>query len=159
MKVLFSTPGQICLDRSFLPKQPLPNAVKGLIVRLFRGFCRNVGQIAVEVFLAPNLLSLCGCQGLCWLHIAKTFDSDMEIQQICNPSGQHSSCQLYLPSLSDNLLILLQITLNRFLHGFGIQWIHLCFICCYQLNCWDNSIGNVALLLSHSASDIGAVIH
>ena len=59
----------------------------------------------------------------------------------------------------DGLLILLKIPLNCLFHSFCIQRICLCLISCNQLNCGDDSICNIILLLGHGTSDIGAVIY
>ena len=171
-------------------------------------FAEGCRQIVAEVSLAPNLLSLYGCQSLYCLHIAKTPSPVTEIRRIRSTSGQHSSWHLYLPnrpgcllvkrisqattSLSaqspgcllakrslqvtttwisvreieakghdhpDGLLILLKIPLNCLFHSLCIQRICLCLISCNQLNCGDDSICNIILLLGHGTSDIGAVIY
>ena len=59
----------------------------------------------------------------------------------------------------DGLLILLKIPLNCLFHSLCIQRICLCLISCNQLNCGDDSICNIILLLGHGTSDIGAVIY
>ena len=144
--------------------------------------------MAAEVFLAPNLLSLYGCQSLYCLHIAKTPTPSTEIRRIRGTSGQHSSWHLHLPNRPgyllakhslqvtttwisvremeakghdhpDGLLILLKIPLNCLFHSLCIQRICLCLISCNQLNCGDDSICNIILLLGHGTSDIGAVIY
>ena len=61
--------------------------------------------MAAEVSLAPNLLSLYGCQGLYWLRIAKTPSPVTEIRRIRSTSGQHSSWHLYLPNRPGYLLV------------------------------------------------------
>ena len=61
--------------------------------------------MAVEVFLAPNLLSLYRCQSLYCLHIAKTPTPGTEIRRIRSTSGQHSSWHLYLPNRPGCLLV------------------------------------------------------
>ena len=71
--------GQIGLSLPALPSDWLSDTVFKLFRLLFCGFSRDVGQIATEVPLAPNLLILCGCQGRCWLCIAKTPASGTEI--------------------------------------------------------------------------------
>ena len=63
------------------------------------------------------------------------------------------------PTAPDGLLILLKIPLNCLFHSLCIQRICLCLISCNQLNCGDNSICNIILLLGHGTSDIGAVIY
>ena len=72
--------GQIESLSPSLPKRTLSTTVKEPILRLFCGFCRNVGHIATEVSLAPNLLSLCGCQSHSWLYIAKTPAANTKIK-------------------------------------------------------------------------------
>ena len=59
----------------------------------------------------------------------------------------------------DGLFILLKIPLNCLFHSLCIQRICLCLISCNQLNCGDDSICNIILLLGHGTSDIGAVIY
>ena len=54
--------------------------------------------MAVEVFLAPNLLSLYGCQALYCIHIAQTPTPGAEIRRICTTSGHHGLQQLYMPN-------------------------------------------------------------
>ena len=144
--------------------------------------------MAAEVSLAPNLLSLYRCQSLYCLHIAKTPTPGTKIRRIRSTFGQHSSWHLYLlnrpgcllakRSLQvtttwisvleieakghdhpDGLLILLKIPLNCLFHSLCIQRICLCLISCNQLNCGDDSICNIILLLGHGTSDIGAVIY
>ena len=63
------------------------------------------------------------------------------------------------PTAPDGLLILLKIPLNCLFHSLCIQRICLCLISCNQLNCGDDSICNIILLLGHGTSDIGAVIY
>ena len=78
-----------------------PTLSKGLLQGFSVAFVGIAGQMAIEVFLAPNLLSLCGCQSLCWLYIAKASSPDIWIRRVHSSSGQPGSRQLYLPKCPD----------------------------------------------------------
>ena len=80
--------GQIGLSLPALPSDWLSDTVFKLFRLLFCGFSPGDGQIATEVPIAPNLLTLCGCQSHCWLCIAKTSAPGTEISRICTTPGQ-----------------------------------------------------------------------